>query len=146
MVERLDIWGQMGFCDIQTDIRMDICNSMVASATENKNKTHCLFSSWYAPDSRQCRRNGPTLVIINYCSPSPRVQVGSGSDTTLCHVSCFNLYSGELLAVAGRVSMTQADSQHLNRVSFFTELGSPLATFLIPYFKVNFHSKDIFDH
>ena len=43
--------------------------------------------------------------------------------------------AGELLAVAGRVS-TGDSGQHLNRVAFYSELGCPLASFVIPYFKV----------
>ena len=40
--------------------------------------------------------------------------------------------------MAGRVSMTDPapGSSHLNRISFYSEQGAPLATFLIPYFKV----------
>ena len=46
--------------------------------------------------------------------------------------------SGEFLAVAGRVSMSEPapGSSHLNRVSFYSEQGASLATFRIPYFKV----------
>ena len=48
---------------------------------------------------------------------------------------------GELLAVAGRISIPGCDesrqtSQHLNRIKFFSEAGQPVATFIIPYYKV----------
>ena len=48
--------------------------------------------------------------------------------------------SGELLAVAGRVSLTQSETDvnyhHLNRIKFFSDSGNPVYTVLIPFYKV----------
>ena len=49
--------------------------------------------------------------------------------------------SGELLAVAGRVSLTHSETDvnyhHLNRIKFFSDSGNPVYTVLIPFYKVS---------
>ena len=48
--------------------------------------------------------------------------------------------SGEILAVAGRVSLTHSETDanyhHLNRIKFFSDAGNPVYTVLIPFYKV----------
>jgi len=82
-----------------------------------------------------CFKNGDIKLVNSYDDVSP-VLIRTGFQTMQTQWS----NSGELLAVAGRVSMVSSSSNvpensHLNRVSFFSETGASLATFVIPYYK-----------
>jgi len=81
-----------------------------------------------------CFKNGDIKLLQSYDDVSP-VLLRTGFQTMFAEWS----NSGELLAVAGRVSLTHAETDvnyhHLNRIKFYTDSGTPVSTVLIPFYK-----------
>lgn len=81
-----------------------------------------------------CFKNGDIKLLRSYDDVSP-VLLRTGFQTMFAEWS----NSGELLAVAGRVSLTHTEAEvnyhHLNRIKFYTDSGTPVSTVLIPFYK-----------